>query len=697
MEKQNTLITTSIDALKGIGPKNVIKFKRKGIRTLEDLFYFIPIRYEDKRFIKKIGDVREGEKAIFVARVVTSRSLFFRHARKKAYEIIVQDETGTISVILFQWNRAYIKKIAKKGNSLFLSGQVTRFRDRLQMVHPEIVPLDSPEEMNEYTAIVPVYSEIEGVKQGTVRNLIQQLLNDYGRYLQSVIPEKVEKKYNLPGLYETLSQIHFPDEELPENALRHPYIERLILEEYATFQIGLQIKRLEHKKERGIKFQTGGPYYRKLMESLPFTLTPAQVHVISEIEKDMDGKEPMHRLLQGDVGCGKTICAIIASCITIDSGYQVAFMAPTEILAEQHYLTVHRTLEWLGIPVVLLRGTMGKEREKILSKIQDGEYPVVIGTHALIQEDVIFKKLGLVIIDEQHRFGVIQRKHLRDKGVILPHVLVMTATPIPRTLSMVVYGDLDVSIIDELPPGRQKVATFVFLDKEREKAYQMIREEVSRGHQAFIVYPLIEESEKVDLLNAKERAAFLKESVFPKYRIGLLHGRMRAEEKEFIMSQFKNRDIDILVCTTVIEVGIDIPNATIIAIENAERFGLSQLHQLRGRVGRGLFPSKCILIASSRKTDRATKRIKVMEKEIDGFAIAEEDMKIRGPGELFGVRQSGMPRFRIGDIVRDGDIMMSARRIAQEIIEQTSETDRAMIKDMIRIRWKETLHFSDIA
>ncbi len=697
MEKENTLITTPVDSLKGIGPKNLIKFQQKGIRTLEDLFYFLPIRYEDKRFIKKICDAREGEKAIFVGEVVASRSLFFKHARKKAYEAIVRDETGVISIKWFQWNKEYLKKVAKKGNILFLSGQVTKFRDKLQIIHPEIILLDSPDEVDAFTAIVPVYSEIEGIKQGSVRKLIKQLFDDYGRHVKSIIPDEIEKIYNLTRLYDALFKIHFPEEMMPGNAGRHPMVDRLILEEYALFQMGLHIKRQETKKERGIRFEAGGPYYTKLMDNLPFQLTSSQVKVIEEIKRDMEKVEPMHRLLQGDVGCGKTVCAVIASCIAIDNGWQVAFMAPTEILAEQHYLTIHRTFEGLGIPVVLLRGNMGKERDEIINRIKGGEYPVVVGTHALIQEEVVFKNLGFVIIDEQHRFGVIQRKLLRDKGSITPHVLVMTATPIPRTLSMVVYGDLDVSIINEMPPGRQKIETHVFLEKDREKAYRMIDKEIKMGHQAYVVYPLIEESEKVDLLNARERATFLQESVFPMYRIGLLHGRMKAEEKEIVMSGFKNREIDILVCTTVIEVGIDVPNATIIVIENAERFGLSQLHQLRGRVGRGAYPSGCILVASLRKTDTAAKRLKVMEKEVDGFVIAEEDLKIRGPGDLFGVRQSGIPDFRVGDIVRDGDIMTLARKIAGKIVSCISDKESEAIKDILKNRWKENLNLFDIA
>ncbi len=748
MGKKNDYLGLPVHSLKGVGPKISILMERKGIKTIEDLFYFLPIRYEDRRHLRKISEIKEGEKALIVAKVVASKSLFFRHFRKKAYEAIVDDGTGSISVKWFQWISQYLKNVCRKGNILLLSGMVGKFGNRLQMVHPDITILEDENEIEAYKAIVPVYSEIEGLKQGTLRNLIKRAFEDYGGHIKSIVPAEIEKLYGLVPLYEAFLKLQFPDDDVSSQtsslelltSLRHRYLERLIFEEYFLFQLALLMKRGEVKKEQGINFQAKGAYYNRFEKGLPFKLTSAQKGVLKEIEGDMVRNEPMNRLLQGDVGCGKTICAILAACIAIDSGYQVAFMAPTEILAEQHYLTIHRVFEGMGIPLTFLRGNMGKERREVLEGIKKGKIRVAIGTHALIQEDVEFEKLGLVVIDEQHRFGVIQRKLLKEKGSgvggqrsedrvrgfegsrvqgeevkdvpvdfqlairnpqsaihSVPDTLVMTATPIPRTLSMVVYGDLDVSIIDEMPEGRQKIWTKVFLDKNKNTVYGMIEEELKKERQVFIVYPLVEESEKVELLNAKEMAAYFQKSVFPSYRVGLLHGRMKAEEKEATMFRFKNRGIDILVCTTVIEVGIDVPNATMIIIEHAERFGLSQLHQLRGRVGRGLHPSKCILITSEKKTALATKRLKVMEETTDGFVIAEEDMKLRGPGDMLGVRQAGLPHFRVGDIVKDVNIMIHARKVAEEVMHKFTADDVVKINEKVMERWENNIHFSDIA
>jgi len=696
MGKKNDLLTTPIRFLKGVGPKISEQMEKKGIKSVEDLFYFLPIRYEDKRYIRKINELREGEKALVIAKVITSKSLFFRHSRKKAYEAIVDDGTGNISVKWFQWVSSYLRNICRKGNILLLSGGVSRYGTKLQMIHPEVTILGDESEIENCKGIVPIYSEIDRVKQGTLRNLVKRVFEDYGVYVKSILPGEIEKFYGFTPLYEAFFKIHFPDDDLLESNIRQKYIQRLIFEEYFLFQAALLMKKGEIKKGRGISFKSDGIYYNKFKGSLPFELTLAQERVIRETEHDMAHIEPMNRLLQGDVGCGKTVCAILAACIVVDNGYQVAFMAPTEILAEQHYLTIHKAFEGMGIPLVFLRGNMGKERKGVIEGIKKGEYSVIVGTHALIQKDVNFRRLGLVIIDEQHRFGVIQRKLLKEKG-IMPDTLVMTATPIPRTLSMVVYGDLDVSVIDEIPKGRQKIWTKVFLDKDKFAVYRMIEDELKKGHQAYIVYPLVEESEKIELLNAKEMAAYFRKSVFPSYRVGLLHGRMRAEEKEEIMFRFKNREIDVLVCTTVIEVGIDVPNVTMMVIEHAERFGLSQLHQLRGRVGRGTYPSKCVLITSTRRTEIATRRLKVMEETTDGFKIAEEDMKIRGPGDMLGVRQSGIPKFRVGDIVRDGDIMTHARRVAEEMIDRLTVDDLDSVKDTVLTRWKDSMHLYNIA
>jgi ATP-dependent DNA helicase RecG len=717
MGKENGL-QVSIRALKGVGPKIAGFLEERDIATIEDLFYFLPVRYEDRRQILPIAGLAEKEKAVIVARVTASRSLFFRNSRKKAYEATVEDDTGSLSIIWFRWNRGYLKKVCKKGLRLLISGQVKGFGGRLQMVHPDITILDEESEEEAGKTILPVYPEIEGIKQGTLRNLIRQAFEDHGASIVSPIPEKTGTAHGLVPLLKAFQSLHFPEGAplsscpTPDFDLRagsDAFRRRIILEEYFHFQFALVMKKGELRKEKGIRFRLNGKFCSRFVGGLPFELTAGQQRVMKEIRGDMTRREPMNRLLQGDVGCGKTICAVLAALTAIDNGYQVAFMAPTEILAEQHYLTIHRYFQDMGIDVAFLRGQMGSDRKQVLEGVRRGESGVVVGTHALLQKDVTFKNLGLVVIDEQHRFGVLQRKVLREKGsvepatrnpslapAVIPHVLVMTATPIPRTLSMVVYGDLDVSVINEMPAGRQKIETKVYLDKDRPSVYKAVDAEVKKGHQVYIVYPLVDESDKIELQNATEMAAYFQESVFPSQKVGLLHGRMGADEKEKVMIRFKNRDINILVCTTVIEVGIDVPAATMIVVEHAERFGLSQLHQLRGRVGRGIHPSRCVLVTASKRTEVATKRLKVMEESTDGFRIAEEDMKIRGPGDMLGVRQSGIPKFRIGDIVRDVDIMTQARRLAEEALPTLDKKEVDRLRTIIEYRWGDTIHLSTV-
>lgn len=684
-------IKIPLSQLKGIGPKINRSMEERGMKTVEDLLYFLPLRYMDRRTIHSVGNLKEGQPGNIIAMVTAYRSLFFRHSRKKAYEVVVEDGTGTLSLKWFQWSTTYLKRICRKGNVLFLSGKVSRFGETLQIIHPDVVVLEDEVEGDAFRKIVPLYSPIDGIKQGALRNVIRDALERYGGDITSLLPEGFEERHGLVSLSAAFRHIHSPEEDWYRSGPRHIYIERLILEEYMLFQSVLWMGRKERKSEKGINFKPQGAFLKKFADSLPFSLTSAQQRVVQEIESDMTSAAPMNRLIQGDVGSGKTICAVMASCIAIDSGYQVAFMAPTEILAEQHYFSVHRFFEALKIPVVFLRGNMGKERRAVLDGIEKGVFTVVVGTHAIIQKDVVFHKLGLVIIDEQHRFGVLQRKWLIEKG-LSPDILMMTATPIPRTLSMVVYGDLDISVIDEMPEGRRGIRTKAFLDDDKVKVYSMVEDEIKNGHQVYIVYPLVEESDKVDLLNAKKMAATFRKSLFSRRRVGLLHGGMKAGEKEETMTKFKNGLIDILVCTTVIEVGIDVPNATMIVIEHAERFGLSQLHQLRGRVGRGTHPSKCLLLTSTRRTELATKRLRIMEKTTDGFKIAEEDMLIRGVGDMLGVRQSGIPQFRVGDIIRDMDLMLRAKDICEMFLSELGETDLEGIKDVTRKRWGESFH-----
>ncbi len=685
-----------LTSLKGVGPVIAKGMAKKGIERVDDLFYFVPIRWLDRGTVRRISELEAGEDACVVASVDSYRSMFFRHARKKGFEAVVTDGTGFLSLKWFQWSKGYLQKICRKGTVLFLSGKVGNFGGILQIVHPEVAVLGDDENPEATRRVIPLYSQVDGVKQGSIRNIISEALNVLDPSPGGILPRDAEERFGIMGFNDAVRYVHVANGGDFREDRGNEGIRRLILEEYLHFQVTLMSRKRKARCERGIAFSTDGPLYRAFLGNLGFELTGAQSRATSQIISDMGRDIPMNRLLQGDVGSGKTVCAVASACVAIDNGFQAAFMAPTEILAEQHYLNVHRWFAELGIPVALLKGGMGRERRDVLEGIRTGATPIAIGTHAVIQGDVEFHKLGLVVIDEQHRFGVEQRKRLKDKSRF-PDVLSMTATPIPRTLSMVVYGDLDVSVIDEMPAGRQKVATKVLSDDDRERAQAMMREEVAAGRGVFVVYPLIEESGNNPVRDAKSMAAELQHRVFPEYRVGLLHGKMSARDKEDVMARFREGELNVLVCTTVIEVGIDVPRATMIVIENAERFGLSQLHQLRGRVGRGRERSRCILLASTKRTHLATKRLRIMEKTSDGFAIAEEDLKIRGVGDMLGVRQSGMPAFRIGDIVRDIDVMIEARKMAEELTAGISEGEMARLMRHIGDRFVDERDLSAIA
>jgi ATP-dependent DNA helicase RecG len=484
------------------------------------------------------------------------------------------------------------------------------------------------------------------------------------------------------------------------NHQRSPGHRRIIFDEFFFLELGLALKKRGIALEEGIAFRTEGHLARKGMDLLPFDLTQAQKRVLGQIKEDMARPHPMNRLIQGDVGSGKTVVALFACLNAIEGGYQAALMVPTEVLAEQHYLNLRRLVEPLRIEVALLTSSVkGSEREDVYRRIEQGRIQLAIGTHAMLEEAVAFQRLALAVIDEQHKFGVVQRGLLKKKGMN-PHVLVMTATPIPRTLAMTVYGDLDVSVIDEMPKGRMPVETKVFPESARARVYRILEEEVRKGRQAFIVYPLVEESEKIDLKNATHMAEHLQKEIFPDFRVGLLHGRMKSEGKESVMTGFKNGGVQILVSTTVIEVGIDIPNASLMVVEHAERFGLSQLHQLRGRIGRGRYPSQCILMAPYRCSEEAKIRLRALERTTDGFQIAEEDLNLRGPGEFFGLRQSGFPDFRVAHIIRDTPILVEARKEAFGLIEKDPELvdpSHSKLKEALQKRWSGRLELATIS
>jgi ATP-dependent DNA helicase RecG len=659
-----------VQYLKGIGPKMAQRFLAKKISNVEEFLYFLPRTYEDRREIKKINRLEVGKAQTIMGQVILAEIKYY--GKRRILQITISDNTANLTAKWFKGQMSYLLGTFKKGARVILTGNVTPDYTGKAMIHPDYEILEDKEEENllNFKRIVPVYSETEGLHQKYIRKIMYQALNNYARYVLSPIPSDICEKRKLINIQEALHSVHFPgnNTSLEEyNSSSSAAHRRLIYDEFFFFQLGLAIKKSGRILDKGISFKIRGNLLKKFYANLPFSLTAAQNRVISEIQADLSKDTAMNRLLQGDVGSGKTIVAVAAMITACENSYQAALMAPTEILAKQHYRNISNWAAQLDLKVVLLTGSMNTaERTETLEQINAGKVNIIIGTHALIQESVDFHKLGLVIIDEQHRFGVLQRATLRNKG-INADVLVMTATPIPRTLAMTVYGDLDISVIDEMPPGKKPVRTMLMGENKRNNVYAIIADELAKGHQAFIVYPLVEQSENLDLKDATNMAAHLQKDIFPDYRVGLIHGKMKDKEKDAVMKEFQKNQINLLVATTVIEVGIDIPRASLMVIEHAERFGLSQLHQLRGRVGRRDIPSSCILLANYACSQDARKRLKVMEKITDGFVLAEEDLIIRGPGDFLGTRQSGLPDFRIASIIRDARILNDAKEDAFQL------------------------------
>lgn len=680
-------LQTPIQYIKGVGPRLAKVFARLGLDTIEDLFYHIPIRYIDRRTITTIAATPLGKDRVIIGKVTAVRQIPL--GRRRIFEVVVSDGTGQVSGKWFNFHPRYMYDRFKKGQEVLFAGELTEYNDELSIVHPEAEVLDESAEPELGGRILPIYPLTDGLSERTVRRVMRRAWDGLAHLIEDPLPPQVIAKYALENHKGALEYLHFAPNDADVailNEARSPAHRSIIFGEFFLFETVLALRRGKIAKEKGIPFKFKEDAEQAFEKVVPFELTFAQKRVVKEIRQDMERPHPMNRLLQGDVGSGKTVVAFAAALQAVANGYQVAFMAPTEILAEQHYHTIAKWAEELNIPLALLTSSVkGRQKGLIYQRIAEGRIPIAIGTHALIQSGLEFNKLGLAVIDEQHRFGVEQRAALRRKG-ISPDVLAMTATPIPRTLAMTFYGDLEISILDEMPKGRRPIITKLYTDAQRSKLYNGMRIELERGHQIYVVYPLIEESEKVDLKNATDMAMELKRVFEPRFKVELLHGRMKSEDKNKTMDAFKNGRVHILAATSVVEVGIDYPNATVMIIEEAERFGLAQLHQLRGRVGRGLHQSFCILVVNPRVGGEAKRRLKIMTETNDGFRIAEEDLAIRGPGEVLGTRQSGLPDFKIASIVRDVRILESARQAAFEAV--TSDPEGSpKLREAITRRW----------
>lgn len=675
-------LNKEIQFVKGIGPKRAEKLHKLNIFTLKDLIYYFPRQYEDRSKVKKINQL-ENEEKVTIKGVITRMDSY---SPKKGMNIIrmdMRDDTGYIKLSFF--NQEYIKRAFKSGDSIVVFGKVKIENNFKEFVPIEIEHYSSKPQSN--CKIEPVYPLTYGLSNKELQGIIRSVLTKEEFKVKEYLPTYILEKYKLCGIDFAVRNIHSPSNK---EALKIA-LYRLVFEEFLILQLGLFYFKNGVNESSGIEFKENEKL-NDIIESLPFKLTKAQNRALSEITQDMTSSKVMNRLVQGDVGSGKTVVALLALASAVLNGYQGALMAPTEILASQHYDSFKEILERFNIKSELLVGSLTKkQKEKVLEKVKNQEVDILIGTHALIEDKVEFKNLGIVITDEQHRFGVRQRGRLSNKGDS-PDILVMTATPIPRTLALILYGDLDISIIDELPPGRQPIETIAIEQKRRNEAYEnLVRSEVQKGRQVYVVCPLVEESEKIEATAASELVEELKREFFSDLRVGLLHGKMRPAEKDAIMDDFKNKKLDILVSTTVIEVGVNVPNATLMIIENAERFGLAQLHQLRGRVGRGNHKSYCILIYNS-KTEVCKERMAIMEETTDGFKISQKDLEIRGPGEFFGTRQHGLPELKVANIFKHIKILKQAQLEARYIIGQDR---RLQLKENQKIKEEILYKFSE--
>ena len=673
-KKNHLQLDTSLQYVKGVGPKLASFLKTRSLHTVEDFIHFLPRAYQDNRRASDLSEIQVGRPNIITSHILKKNIIPLKSHRKKIYEIIIGDETGAISCKFFRspyqgWFNSLLI-----GEQVEVRGVASFYRNRLEFHHPEIFPIGKEENQEKgEDVLLPFYTEIESISQNKIRTIMKNIFQslDLSERDLEWLPSWLREKYELIDRFKALKGLHFPDQKLVDEYVSYKtdFHKRIIFDEFFELQLYLALKKQGWQDGEAPQMSIDKKLLKELENKLPFQLTSAQKKVLEHIMTDLQSNHPMHRLIQGDVGCGKTVVALMAALACAKAGYQTAIMVPTEILADQHYNNARLFLEPFGIKVEKLTGKMkASEKRNAAAVLNSGFCSVCIGTQALIQENIQFYNLGLVVIDEQHRFGSHQRALLKAKGNH-PHFLVMTATPIPRTLSLAFYGDLEVSIIDELPMGRRPVFTRRIFNNKRLEVFNFLRDQVKKGQQAYVIYPLVEESEKLDLKNAMDQYEKLK-NYYKDLKWGILTGRMSSEEKQSVMTQFRNKELDVLVSTTVIEVGVDVPNATVMVIEHAERFGLSQMHQLRGRVGRGSEKSYCIVVLGEKFSKEAKERANLMTHISDGFQIAEKDLELRGPGEFLGNRQSGLPSFKVADLVRDFEVLSLAKKAAFDLISQ---------------------------
>jgi ATP-dependent DNA helicase RecG len=698
-------LSLPVQYAKEVGPRRAALLRKFGIETIEDLLYHLPFRYEDRRRVRDIGSVHIGEEASIVGELAQLSDRTVGRGRRRILEGVLRDKTGLLGLTWYN-QVTYFRSRYQVGQRLLVYGKVDRSPGGgKRIVHPEI-DLVADEAAGQ--GVLPVYEKPTSMTVGAIRKIVQQAVRDYGDLVPSVLPETVARANRVMDPAAALRGIHVPDGDADVDRLNRfasPAHRALVFDELFFLQLGMGLRRRQNEAESGLALPRTGALTDRLIDALPFALTGAQQRVIEQAYADMARARPMHRLVQGDVGSGKTIVALFAALVAIENGYQAAFMAPTELLAEQHFTTISRFADALGVRAALLTSESSKAaRRKTYAELESGDINLAIGTHALIQEGVHMPALGLGIVDEQHRFGVLQRaavlRRLRgDQDARAPHILLMTATPIPRTLAMTIYGDLDVSVLDELPPGRQPVRTMIFNEAERGRVYQLVKQELDQGRQGYVVYPLVEASEKEDLRDATGMAKELGRTVFAGYRVGLLHGRMKADEKDAVMRRFRAGDLQLLFSTTVIEVGVDVPNASVMVVEHADRFGLSQLHQLRGRVGRGSDRALCLLVAPYQRGEDVYRRLQAMRSSNDGFKIAEVDLELRGPGEFLGTRQHGLPDFRVSSLIRDTRTLAEAREAAERwlaVDPQLATPESSALRAILEHRWKGRLGLAEI-